>query len=242
MTKTIVILQSNYIPWKGYFDLLAVADEFLIFDEVQYTRRDWRNRNKIILNGAPLWLSIAVQAKGNYETPIEKIEVADRSWAEKHWITIQHAYRRAPHFTEIESVLKEAYEAAAQLDLLTQINELFLRRLSDWLQLTPIILRTSLIPRAAADATGRLLEICVARGATEYISGPAARAYIDKERFAALGLKLKYANYSGYPVYPQASTSFEHGVSMIDTIMQCGLQARGQLKSLQDRHLFLDAP
>src|SRR5215467_1371033 len=96
--KTIVILQSNYIPWKGYFDLMAAADEFLLFDEVQFTKNDWRNRNRIVLGGRLHWLTIPVRTAGRFGTAIERIEVSVKDWARKHWETLQQAYRGAPHF------------------------------------------------------------------------------------------------------------------------------------------------
>ena len=239
--KTIVILQSNYIPWKGYFDLLAAADEFLIFDEVQFTRRDWRNRNKVIVAGKPHWLSIPVQSKGKYEAPIDTMEVSDGIWAEKHWHTIALNYHRAPYFKTIEACLAPGYQQSSKLTLLTEINELFLRTIAGILGITTPILRANIVPRTATDPTERLLEICQARGATTYISGPAAKAYLNPVMFKEAGVDLCFANYSGYPVYDQGGAEFEHGVSMIDTLMRCGPGARDHLKSLRDARSFVDA-
>lgn len=240
--KAVAILQSNYIPWKGYFDIIASVDEFVIFDDVQFTRRDWRNRNKIVLDGRLHWLTIPVLSKGKFDEPIDSIMVADKSWATGHWKTIRQAYRKAPHFAEYATVLEDLYRRAAVLERLTDINELFLRGLSALLELDTAFSRSDTVPRIAESATGRLVEICSARGATEYISGPAARAYIDTALFDAAQISLRYANYSGYPTYDQASEEFEHGVSLIDVLMRCGPAARQQLRSMQDRGAFLDSP
>lgn len=169
--KSIAILQSNYIPWKGYFDIIASVDEFVIFDDAQYTRRDWRNRNRIVQNGKLLWLTIPVAAKGAFEAPINIIAIKDRSWARKHWASIRHAYSKTPYFRDLAPELEAAYLSAAELGLLTEVNELLLRTLSRILGLTTALHRTDLIPRQADNATGRLVEICVARGAREYVSG-----------------------------------------------------------------------
>ncbi|GLS32777.1 WbqC-like protein family protein [Mesorhizobium albiziae] len=232
--KMLVILQSNYIPWKGYFDLLAAADEFFIFDEVQFTRRDWRNRNKLIVAGQPRWLTIPVQTKGRYDAPIDEIEVMGSRWAREHWQTISLNYRRAPFFEEIAPRLEAAYHNAENLTLLTEINELFLKELALILGIRTPLVRDRSVPRTTNDPTARLVEICVSRGATDYLSGPAAKSYIDRAQFDAARIRLHYANYTGYPVYDQGSPAFEHGVSMIDTLMQCGTAARGHLKSIRE--------
>jgi hypothetical protein len=233
VVKTIAILQSNYIPWKGYFDIIAAVDEFLIFDEAQFTRRDWRNRNKIIIDGKPHWLTIPVASKGRYLAPIAEIEVSEPGWAEKHWRSINYAYGKAAFFSLYGPILEKLYEQAAALPLLTDINELFLRRIATMLDLATRFERTSQIPRQADSPTARLVEICTARKTEVYVSGPAARDYIQTAEFQAAGIALHYADYSAYPTYQQASESFEHGVSIIDTLMHCGPQTRGHLKSVQ---------
>lgn len=240
-TKSIAILQSNYVPWKGYFDLIAAVDEFLIFDEVQYTRRDWRNRNKIVVQGTVKWLTIPVKTKGRFFGPIEEIETDGHDWAEQHWKTITHAYRRADYFVDYRAILEAAYERAAALPRLTEINELFLRTITGLLDIATPIVRANVVPRTTQLPTDRLVEICLGRQATEYLSGPAACAYIETGKFSDAGVALKYADYSGYPVYEQHATAFEHGVSILDLLMRCGSAARGHLKSPSDRDRFVKA-
>lgn len=231
--RKIAILQSNYIPWKGYFDIIAAVDEFVLFDEVQFTRRDWRNRNKIIVNGSATWLSIPVRSKGQFDAPIDEIAISDPGWAEQHWRSIHHAYRKAPYFPLYGPLLQTLFEQAAQLPLLSEVNELFLSNIAGWLELTTTFVRSRQVARHADDPTGRLVEICVGRGASLYLSGPAAKAYIRNEVFESAGVALRYADYAGYPVYDQKAASFEHGVSIIDGLMQCGPSARTHLKSVQ---------
>lgn len=239
--KTLVILQSNYLPWKGYFDLMAAADEFIVYDEVQFTRRDWRNRNRIVLDGKLHWLTMPVQVKGNYYVPICDIEIAESGDTEKHWATIRHAYRRAPYFGEIGRALEQLFSDAVALTRLSEINRLFLSRIAELLGISTPLVESSTVPRTTDDPTGRLVEICKARGATRYISGPAARTYIKKELFDEAGIELLYADYRGYPVYDQSMRPFEHGVSIVDTLMRCGVQARNHLKSPRIQEGFLVA-
>jgi hypothetical protein len=232
--KTVVILQSNYIPWKGYFDLMAVADEFLLFDEVQFTKNDWRNRNRIVLDGRLHWLTLPVRTAGRFGTAIEYINVSDPGWAKSHWDTLRQAYRQAPHFAFAAPALEEAYRTAAGFTRLSEINEHFLRSIATLLGVPTPILPAGIVPRTIEDPTGRLLEICRARGATAYVSGPAARAYLDVSAFHRAGIALYFADYSGYPTYQQGCEPFEHGVSIIDTLMGCGAGARQHLKAFRD--------
>jgi WbqC-like protein family len=240
--KSIAILQSNYVPWKGYFDLIAAVDEFLILDEVQYTRRDWRNRNKIVVQGGPRWITIPVKTKGRFDGPIDGMETDGQDWAETHWKTIVHAYGKSEFFPLYRPALEAAYEKAAKLPLLTEVNELFLRLIAGVLGIATEITRSRIVPRTAESPDDRLVEICVARGATQYVSGPAARAYIEKGKFERAGVELRYADYSGYPVYDQQSETFEHGVSVLDLLMRCGPAARSHLKSPANRDSFLAFP
>lgn len=231
--KAVAILQSSYIPWKGYFDIIAAVDEFLIFDEVQFTRRDWRNRNKIIIDGAPHWMTIPVSSKGRYHAPIAEIEVANSTWSEVHWRSIKHAYGKAAFFPIYGTLLQRLYEKACNLRLLTQINELFLREIASILEIDTDFQRSEQVPRCAGDPTSRLVEICIGRNAQAYLSGPSAQNYIEPAQFVAAGIALHYADYAGYPTYAQTTATFDHGVSIVDTLMRCGPMTRQHLKSIQ---------
>ncbi len=173
-----------------------------------------------------------MQSKGNYDAPIDEIEVTSSQWARDHWRTISLSYQRAPFYAEIGPRLEALYREAADLKLLTEINELFLKNLAGQLDIRTPLLRARAIPRTSDDPTTRLVEICVARGATDYISGPSAAAYIDRAQFDAARVRLHWADYSGYPVYDQGTPVFDHGVSIVDTMMRCGSAARNQLKSI----------
>jgi hypothetical protein len=229
--KTVVILQSNYIPWKGYFDLMNAADVFVLFDEVQFSRRDWRNRNKIIVDGQPRWLTIPVRSKGKYAATISEIGVTDGRWAQKHWTSIKMAYGKAPFFRNYAHGLESVYTAASAETNLSAINRLFLDHLAAALGIEITFGQSETVSRRKSDPTERLIEICKGFGATRYLSGPAARSYIDPQVFTEAGLDLCYADYAGYPDYAQQSDSFEHGVSVIDLLMMVGPDAINHLKS-----------
>src|SRR5208283_1807000 len=95
--KSLAAIQSNYIPWKGYFDIINRVDEFMLYDDAQYTRRDWRNRNKIKTPRGLRWLTIPVRVKGKFHQKICETEISDPGWAAGHWQTLRQNYARAKH-------------------------------------------------------------------------------------------------------------------------------------------------
>src|SRR4051812_8378856 len=107
--KRVAIVQSNYVPWKGYFDLINAVDEFILYDDMQYTRRDWRNRNKIKTPQGPIWITIPLQVKGRYHQRIDEMLVSDPAWAANHWKTLAHNYAAAPCFGEVAEWLQPLY-------------------------------------------------------------------------------------------------------------------------------------
>jgi len=222
--KVVAILQSNYIPWKGYFDLINWADEFILFDDMQYTRRDWRNRNKIKTANGPVWLTIPVQVKGKYHQRIDETEVADLDWPRDHWNAIRHSYSRARYFAEYKEQLEELYLGCRE-QFLSRINHRFLSAVCGWLGIqTRITWSTDY--SSCEGKTERLVHLCQQAGATEYLSGPAARDYIDPVLFESAGIRLRYADYTGYPEYAQLFPPFDHYVSILDLILNEGPEAR----------------
>jgi hypothetical protein len=224
VSKTVAIVQSNYIPWKGYFDLIAASDEFILADDLQYTRRDWRNRNRIKQPHGTAWLTIPVNAKGRYLQRIDETTISDSDWAERHWRTIHGAYARAPHFDDLRPTLEGLYAGAAAESHLSAVNERFLHALCALLDVrTPITRSTDYRPEGAK--SDRLLSLCLQAGATRYLSGPAARAYLDEELFARHGVEVAWFDYAGYPEYEQLHPPFEHHVSVVDLLVHTGAAA-----------------
>ena len=234
MTRRVAIVQSNYIPWKGYFDLIAAVDEFILFDEVQYTRRDWRNRNRIKTQRGPQWLTIPVMVKGRYLAPIREIAVSDPEWTEKHWRTLTAAYAHARHFREMAPRIEELYRTCTH-KWLSDINRHFLAAICDVLDIgTPLRWSWEYAKSeeiASPDErdlarSSRLAEICAQAGATVYVSGPAASAYLQKKPFADRGIEVEYFDYSGYSQYEQMHPPFDHHVSIVDLLFNTGRDAR----------------
>lgn len=221
--KRIAIVQSAYVPWRGFFDMIRRCSEYVIFDQVQFTKRHWHNRNCIKTANGVQWLSIPVVSKSRFEQPIDEVEIAE-PWAEKHWRGIELAYRRAPDFASISTLIRPLYESAASERRLTTINELFLRELSRQLGLTTRIARDTEYP-AVGSKSERLLSICLAANATHYLSGPSAKEYLDEELFARHGVTVEWMDYAGYPAYCQLHGTFEPAVSVLDLLFNMGEQS-----------------
>lgn len=221
MTKKIAILQSNYIPWKGYFDLIAVADEFILYDDMQYTKNDWRNRNKIKTPKGVEWISIPVGQ--NINRRIRDVKLPASNWQTKHWKSIMQNYRNAPYFEEISAIFKPLY-LQRHYTHLSEINRTFIETVCEYLDITTKI-SNSWDYRLIDGKTERLADLCRQAGGTEYISGPAAKAYIDENIFADAGITLTWFNYSGYHEYPQLWGDFVHSVSVLDLLFNTGPNA-----------------
>lgn len=221
--KKVAIVQSNYIPWKGYFDMIASVDEFILFDDMQYTRRDWRNRNQIKTPQGVQWLTVPVKVKGKYHQTIRETEIDGMDWAEAHWKALTQNYRRAPHFAEISAWL-EPYYLGSGYTHLSLLNRALIEAVCGYLGITTRI-SNSWDYELQPGKTERLVSLCEQAGGTEYISGPAARDYIQPELFAERGIALGWFDYSGYPEYHQLWGEFTHGVTILDLLFNCGKDA-----------------
>ena len=227
--KRVAIVQSNYIPWRGYFDLMNMVDEFILFDDMQYTRRDWRNRNVIKSPAGLKWLTIPVQVRGKYCQPIKDTLVSDSAWNRRHWKTIVHCYAKAAFFAPYKDWLEELYLGVNETRL-SAINHRFLKSICELLGIKTKI-KWSMDYQLTGNQTERLAGLCAQAGADEYLSGPAAKSYLDEEQFGRQGIKLSYMDYSGYPEYRQLNPPFAPNVSILDLILNEGPRAPEFLKS-----------
>lgn len=220
--KRVVVLQSNYIPWKGYFDIIHDADLFIFYDDLQYTKSDWRNRNKIKAASGPEWITIP--AGSDTSRLICEVELKDASWQQKHWKTLQQNYRNCPHFERYQHFFEDFYLGRRWANL-SEVNQYLTRHIA-----TEFLgIRTEFQDSRAFSLSGqkqdRLLELLSKVGTERYISGPAAKSYIEPVRFEAAGLELVWKDYSGYPEYPQRFPPFEHSVSILDLLFNVGPDA-----------------
>jgi hypothetical protein len=227
--KKIAVLQSNYIPWKGYFDMINMVDEFILFDDMQYTRRDWRNRNKIKTPSGSKWITIPVNVKGKYFQLIKDTKVSDSQWNQNHWKIIIHNYSKAKYFLDYKDIFEELYLGVNDI-FLSDINYRFLSAICNILDIKTKI-TWSMDYNTIEGKTERLVDFCKQSRATDYISGPAAKGYIEENLFRQEGMALHFMDYSGYPEYNQLYPPFDHAVSIIDLIFHEGPNAQKYMKS-----------
>jgi hypothetical protein len=232
--KRVAVVQSNYLPWKGYFDLMASVDEFVLFDDMQYTRRDWRNRNRIKTPAGLQWLTVPVQVKGRFDQPIRDTRIDGCAWSERHWKALQHNYRRAPAFDAtaawLEPLLRRRWTH------LSVLNRALIEAVCTQLRVSTRV-SNSWDFVLHGERSERLASICEQAGAAVYVSGPSARGYLEAAAFERRGIAVEWFDYDGYPEYPQPWGAFEHGVSILDLLFQCGADApRFALRPLRRAH------
>ena len=232
--KKIIITQSNYIPWKGYFDSINIADEFIIYDDMQYTRRDWRNRNQIKTYDGLKWLTIPVEVKGKYFQKINETKISEPDWAKNHWNVITHNYKKAEYFSEYKDAFEYLYLNNKE-EYLSKVNYNFIKAICDILDIKTKLIWSSEF-KLLEDRNERLIDICKTCGATDYYSGPAAKAYMDLSLFEKENIKVHWFDYSGYPEYNQLNGEFTHAVSIMDLIFNEGPDSKNFMKSFNKKN------
>ena len=226
--KSVAILQSNYIPWKGYFGIIDKADVFVIYDEVQYTKNDWRNRNKIKGKSGAFWLTVPVSVKSSNQL-IEDTYVSDKRWFTKHWKSIKSTYGRAAYFKDYEKQFEELY-TRMESERLSDINLQLIKEVCGILNIDTEIVNSRGL-NLSGDKNERLIDACVKLEANHYISGPAAKDYLQEDMFAQESIEVEWMDYSQFEAYDQLSTPFEHGVSVLDVIFNMGPRAQELVKA-----------
>jgi hypothetical protein len=217
-----VILQPSYIPWRGYFDLIHRSDVFVFYDDVQYDKNGWRNRNRIKTPRGTQWLTIPVPQRGivSGKIPINAVTPIGDTWPREHFETLQRSYAEAPYFDA--EWLRRLYENPATL-------------LADFTIATTIeiasrlgIRHTRFLRSSELHATGhktdRVIDVLREVGATHYLSGPSARDYIEPEKFADAGIELEWMTYE-YPEYPQLHPPYDPLVTVLDLLFMTGPDA-----------------
>jgi len=226
--KRVAIVQSNYIPWKGYFDMIAAVDEFILYDDMQYTRRDWRNRNQIKTPQGLQWLTIPVRVKGKYYQSIRDTEIDGNKWQLQHWKALEQNYKRAMYFNEVAEWLESVYKVDAFTSL-SELNRELILKICQYLGIKTKI-TNSWDYKLVDGKTERLVDLCAQAGGEVYISGPAAKGYINRDIFHQAGIQLEWFDYAGYSEYPQLWGDFAHEVSILDLLFNCGATAKSFMR------------
>jgi len=220
-----VILQPSYIPWRGYFEQIYLADVFVFYDDVKYDKNGWRNRNRIKTPQGVIWLTIPVHTKGlsTENIPINQIQIAwQQPWNRKHWMTLQQVYGKAPYFDLYAPLLEDFY--SREPVYLSEFNSDLTIALCEKLGISGTKFVRSSSLNASGTKTDRLIQILTPLGVDEYLTGPSAQSYIEEDKFEAAGIRLSYMVYK-YPEYQQLYPPYDPNVSILDLMFMTGPDA-----------------
>ena len=213
----VAILQSNYIPWKGYFDLINDVDTFIFYDVVKYTKNDWRNRNVIYTKNGKQWITIPIEAH-NVNKNINEVIITNKEWQKNHFKSLYLGYKKAPFFNQLEELIED-YLNTKTWGKISDLNQYLITIISKKIGITTAFKRAEDFI-LEGDKVERLISLLRQNKATDYLSGPAAKSYIEGKDhlFSDAGINLEYKNYSGYLPYKQLINPFENAVSIVDLI------------------------
>jgi hypothetical protein len=232
----VAAIQSSFIPWRGYFDFIASVDLFVFHEDIQYTKGDWRNRNKIKTPHGTKWITVPVSHKNVAQlicdTPIDPTS----PWRRKHLRVLEENYRRAPFFNVAEDLISGGL--LSEHITISQLNIDLIRRISNYLEINTQIIH-SMEMYLQGSKTERLIDLLKKLNATTYLSGPSADAYLDKELFRQNGIRLEYKSYD-YEPYPQLWGDFIGGVTVLDLIANCGPRAKEYIRSKTPEVVIVD--
>ena len=220
MTKA-AIIQSSYIPWKGYFDIIHDADVFVFLEDVQYTKGSWRNRNKVKTPAGVKWLTVPTVGGIHQQIRETRIDY-HRDWADKHKKTIYYSYSPCEYFASYKDDILGIFDRP--FDTISDLNIYAIKKLSSLLGLDREFLNSCDL-KVEGRKDDKVIGICRKVGADHYISGPAARDYITDEKFEKAEIRLEYKSYDSYPEYGQRWGEFDHFISIIDLLFNCGEKA-----------------
>jgi len=228
--KKIAVLQSNYIPWKGYFDLINMVDEFILYDSVQYTKNDWRNRNKIQTNQGLKWLTIPIR-QNSLKQKISETQISDNRWSVKHWKTICQNYSNAKYFHIYKEQFEKIYLNNSE-EYLSQINYKFIVEICKILNIETLIRWDSEF-NLIDGRTEKLISICKQCDASIYLSGPSAKNYFNEEKAKKSNIEVEWMDYNNYKEYNQLNSPFAHDVTILDLIFNNGPNSKNFMKSFK---------
>lgn len=229
MQKKIAISQSNYIPWIGYFDLINYVDVFVFFDEVQFTRRDWRNRNRVMCDDKIKWLSIPLKNKGNYFKSIYEMEIKNQDWKEDHLNKIRSYYQNSKDFKKNFQIIEEIYYKI-QSEKLSEINQTIIKEVCKKLGIETKFYNSNEFCNLnnETDPSFRLLNICKENKVDLYVSGPVAKNYLNERLFEKSNIKVEWFKYNETDQNNKIELS--ENLSIIHSLINYGLDKSKFLK------------
>ena len=221
------IIQSSYLPWRGYFDFIRSVDVFVFYDDVQYSTGSWRNRNRLKTAAGAQWITVPVHASTSRAIDETRIARHNGDWRARHRRQLETALGPAPHFSDARRIWEST--VAGDFASISQLNIRLTHAINEYLGIaTRAALSRDFQP--AGDSTSRLVDLLRKLGADTYLSGPTAKGYLDESAFRAAGIRLEYKTYD-YAPYPQLWGAFEGAVTVLDLIANTGPDAARHLAS-----------
>lgn len=227
------ILQPGYLPWLGFFEQMYRSDIFVIYDDVQYNKHSWRNRNRIKTANGVQWLTVPVLVKFNGLPLINEVKIDNKlNWRKKHLFSIKQNYSKAPFYKKYIDIFRDAY--SRDWEYLIDINMYFIYELAKCLGIN----NKKIVRSSTLDVVGnrieRLVSICKVFRADTFYEGAVGRNYLDEKYFAEHGIKLEYQDYK-HPIYNQLYKDFVPYLSVIDLLFNHGEES---LSILINRNLI----
>ncbi len=226
---TLAIMQPTFLPWVGYFALMDQVDRFVFLDDVQFDKRSWQQRNRIKTANGPLWLTVPVLTKGRRDQTILEAQIQpDAKFSDTALKTLEHAYAKAPYFKPVMDKIASAFSAERQG--LCALNIVLIEALARLMGLEADIARSSETPVTSTKAQ-RLADLCECHGATDYVSVPGSKDYLDgDDALERAGVRLHCFAYE-HPAWPQLHGEFEPYMSALDLVMNALPDALSILRS-----------
>jgi hypothetical protein len=211
--------QPSYLPWIGLFHKIYLAEQFCLYDDVQYTKKDFVSRNYIKTANGPILLSVPVKSKNHRDKLLSDVEILDNGWSVKHIKTIELNYAKAPYFSRYFDEIAHLI-SAHRTGTLTKLNH----------SLTVFFLNSLGIQRKihlASDLnlignkSERIIDMCQKLQADNYVFGKLGQSYADLESFRSSDIKIFFQDYQ-HPIYPQIHEDFVPNLSIIDLLFNMG--------------------
>jgi hypothetical protein len=217
------VLQSNYIPWRGYFDIIRRSDVFVFYDDVKFTKNDWRNRNQVKGPNGPIWLTIPCPK--NYSVKINEVQPTNAEWQEKHWRTITQCYSKSPFFRKYSDFFEDFYLKHEWCSL-SELNQIVIKHIAREIFGFTAQFASSSDFILSGTKESRLIDLLKKIGTSVYISGPSAKSYINPEHFKSVGIEIEWMDYGHYREYNQQFPPYNPFVSIVDQIFNVGPESR----------------
>lgn len=221
--STCAIMQPTYLPWSGYFNLIASVDTFVFLDDVQFEKQSWQSRNRILLSGNEHMLSVPVK-KMSLQTPISDIELPEiTTWRGKHWKSLEAAYQKTPGGKVLLDVLNPVYNESRHTHLF-ELNKDIIIRLARLLQLDTRFIQASDL-KCGGERTAHVIRICEALGCDRYLSPQGARDYLESDGFESqTSIDLVFQSFSPGEYVQLGNKAFASHLSVVDVLANMGVE------------------